>query len=194
MPTTEDVLAVGDIDGDGCTDVVGSIDEHDLHWFANPCDGSGDWTAHPLGATENWADRAQLADIDGDGRLDLVVSDENGEDDGAGTFWFASPSDPTEPWERRDVATQGSTNAMSVYDVDGDGRPDIVTGEHKGGLAVTVWRNVDDGERWAPEVVDAGRESHLGARVVDLDGQGRLGIVSIAYDKPEDLHLWIRPT
>ena len=191
QPTTEDLLAVGDVDGDGCPDVVGSIDGHDLHWFTNPCDGTPGWTAHPLGSTRDWADRAQLADIDGDGRLDLVVSDENGDPEGAGTFWFRAPADPTRPWERSEVANQASTNAMSVADVTGDSAPDIVTGEHKGELELTVWQNVEGGARWVPEMVDSGHESHLGARVVDLDGEGGLGIVSIAWDEPDDMHLWV---
>ena len=191
QPTTEDLLAVGDVDGDGCPDVVGSLDGHDLNWFANPCDGTPGWTAHPLGSTRDWADRAELADLDGDGRLDLVVSDENGDPDGAGTFWFRAPADPTQPWQRSEVVTQASTNAMSVADITGDAAPDIVTGEHKGELDLTVWQNIGAGASWVPELVDSGHESHLGARVVDLDGRGRLGIVSIAWDEPEDMHLWV---
>jgi hypothetical protein len=38
--------------------------------------------------------------------------------------------------------------------------------------------------------VDTGKESHLGARLVDLDGDGAQEIVSIAYDGFQQLHLW----
>jgi hypothetical protein len=38
--------------------------------------------------------------------------------------------------------------------------------------------------------VGEGRESHLGGRLADLDGDGDLDLVSIAYDDFAHLHLW----
>jgi hypothetical protein len=38
--------------------------------------------------------------------------------------------------------------------------------------------------------VDEGKESHEGTRLFDLDDDGDLDIVSIAYDAPEQIHLW----
>jgi hypothetical protein len=80
---------------------------------------------------------------------------------------------------------------MSVADLDDDGLPDIVTGEHKGELRVVVWQNVGGGTEWLPHVVDRGIESHLGARVLPLDAGGTIGIVSIAWDEPEQMYLWV---
>jgi hypothetical protein len=54
-----------------------------------------------------------------------------------------------------------------------------------------VWQNVDGGNEWVPHVVDRGFESHLGARVVPLDADGTLGIVSIAWDRPDEMNLWV---
>jgi hypothetical protein len=191
-PTTEDVLAVGDVDGDGCADAVGSVDRTRVGWYRNPCDGGADWNRYEIGSTDDFADRSDLADVNGDGRLDLVVTDENGDPTGAGTFWFEAPADTTAgDWARHTIAEQGSTNAMSVADVDEDGMPDVVTGEHKGALRVVVWQNVDGGNEWVPHVVDRGFESHLGARVVPLDADGTLGIVSIAWDRPDEMNLWV---
>ncbi|SJM32202.1 hypothetical protein BQ8482_250087 [Mesorhizobium delmotii] len=33
-------------------------------------------------------------------------------------------------------------------------------------------------------------ESHLGARAVDLDGDGDREFVSIGWDAPKDIHVW----
>lgn len=191
--TSEDILAVGDIDGDGCTDAVGGVDGTELVWLANPCDGSPDWARSVVGKVDGeWADRAALADVNLDGRLDLVVSEENGADDGARTYWFEAPADPEAAWARHEIADQGSTNSMSVADLTGDGQPDVVTGEHRGERRLVVWENVDKGLAWSPTVVASGVESHLGARVVQLDTSGTVGIVNIGWDEPEYLRLWVR--
>jgi FG-GAP-like repeat len=193
QPTTEDVLAVGDIDGDGCTDVVGSLERTHPHWFRNPCGAGGEWGAFEIGSTENFADRAVLADLNGDDRLDLVITDENSEEGAVvRTFWFEAPADPTEEgWERRTIAEQASTNSMSVADLNEDGLPDVVTGEINGDERVVVWENVDSASDWVPHLVDRGQESHLGAVVVRLDAEGTPGIVSIAWDEHELMNLWV---
>lgn len=187
--TSEDVLAVGDIDGDGGVDAIGSLGK-ELLWFKNPGDGKGSWAKHPLGSTQLWADRSTLTDLNGDGRLDLIVSEENGEDAGASTYWFENPANPKTTWTRHTITTQGSTNSLDVVDMDGDGDSDVVTGEHRGKKRVIIWENQDKGKRWASHQVDAGKESHLGTRSVDLDKDGDLDLVSLAWDSAEVLHLW----
>jgi hypothetical protein len=194
--TSDDLLAAGDLDGDGDAEVVGVLgdsgpnDGRGLFWWENPGGGSGNWKRYSLGTTTNPADRSAVADINEDGRLDLIVSEENGRAEGASTFWFENPPDPRNPWKRRAVTTQGSTNSMSAADMDGDGDPDIITAEHKGALRVTVWENQEKGNRWVAHLVGQGQESHLGARVADLDGDGDLEIVSIGWDDYRQLHLW----
>jgi hypothetical protein len=81
---------------------------------------------------------------------------------------------------------------MDVADMNGDGLPDIVTGEHRGSRKVAIWLNTDRGDKWVEQVVDTGKESHLGARVFDLDGDGRPEILSICWDTYRNLHLWHR--
>ena len=39
-------------------------------------------------------------------------------------------------------------------------------------------------------VVDTGKESHLGTRLVGLNGEGALDIVGIASDAYQNLHVW----
>jgi hypothetical protein len=191
--TSEDLLAVGDVDGDGLDDVVASDGSNGttIYWYQNPGTGAGNWTRRTVGDVTDWADRAELVDLNRDGRLDVVVAVENGAASGAVTYWFQAPQDPkTQTWTRRTIATQGSTNAMSAADMDGDGTIEVITGEHRGQLRVRIWKSTDQGLTWSDTVVDTGKESHLGARLIDLDADGDLDIVSIAYDAFPYLHLW----
>jgi hypothetical protein len=194
--TSEDLLAAGDIDRDGLVDVVAS-DGHDgktVSWYRNPGNIDRAWERRTVGLVTDWGDRAEVADIDGDGRIDVLVSTENGKPDDATTYWFQAPADPTRPWTRHTLATQGSTNSLSVADVDGNGQIAVVTGEHKGALRVRIWTSRDHGISWSDRVVDRGKESHLGTRLVDLDGDGALDIVSIAWDTFSDLRIWRNDT
>ena len=79
---------------------------------------------------------------------------------------------------------------MDAADLNGDGIPEIVTGEHRGGLAVSVWENVSGASSWTRHDVSQGVESHLGTQLVDLDGDGDLDLVSIAWDDFQTVQLW----
>ncbi|MGB5881900.1 MAG: VCBS repeat-containing protein, partial [Thermoanaerobaculia bacterium] len=134
--TADEEIAVGDIDRDGLLDLVGTNGgTGEVRWFKNPGDGSGDWQAYLMATIPNitYHDRVETGDLNGDGRLDVVVSEENGETSGAETHWLEQPADPTSSnWPVSLIASQGSTNSMRVADADNDGDLDVVTGEHKG--------------------------------------------------------------
>lgn len=72
---------IGDIDGDGDADVLIAPAEryrngkpHDLSWYANPGgDLEGTWEKHVVLANTNNTHTAKLADINGDGLLDIYA-------------------------------------------------------------------------------------------------------------------------
>ncbi len=197
---SDEGFGVGDIDGDGLPDIVAGKrqgehegDGMEILWWKNPGDGSGSWERFTVGNTVFDADRIVVADLNGDGRADVAVSEERypGKDPDASLFWFEQPSERTgESWKRHTIVTQYSLNNLDARDMDGDGHCDIVTAEHKGPeFRLQVWKNDGKGN-FTENLVDRGKESHLGARVADLDGNGTQDIVSIGWDRYQYLHIW----
>jgi hypothetical protein len=185
-------IGLGDIDQDGHLDLVlgVGIRRPEIEWWRNPADGAGPWVRHVVGRTINMAKMIEMADVNQDGRLDVVATDSENAD--SGIFWFEAPADPVKgQWIRHDL-DQGynGLDSLSVDDMNGDGQPDIIIGETKDKLRLAIYENVEGGRAWKEHLVDQGKESHKGANTVDLDGDGDLDIVSIAYFGFKDLHIW----
>jgi hypothetical protein len=197
----EEGVAVGDIDGDGDPDIAAThADGGHVVWLENPGSLKGPWKMRVAGEGRPWMDRVALADLNGDGRPDIVATEERQDwKPDALIYWFEAPADPkTEEWKRHIVARHRSINSMDVADFDEDGRMDIVVAEHtdqksdgaQDNLTV-IYLNRDGGRDWLPHVVERGpHSSHLGARVVDLDKDGVPEIVSIGWSQYRRVHLW----
>ena len=205
----EEGLAVGDIDRDGDFDIVAvQSDGHHVIWLENPGSLSVQWKIHVVGGQEsdspNVLDRIALADINGDGRLDIIATEERPDQKmDAHLYWFEAPAEPkTGKWARHTIARHRSLNSMDIADVDGDGTIDIVVAEHTDqndkwarNNLIVVYFNKDRGRTWMPHVVERGpHSSHLGAKVIDLDNDGMMEIVSIGWNQYRDVHLWKKLT
>jgi hypothetical protein len=188
-------VAVGDINGDGRLDVVRSN-----VWFEN-ADGQGTkWIEHsiPFGNPNNpypLATRCVIADINRDGRNDLVMTEneiragkiawlENV--GGKGLEWKVHPLPASDPDPR------GAYHSLAVADFDQDGDLDIFTVEMeaipgKRQPRWFIWENLDGkGERFVERVIlDKALGGHE-AVVVDVDGDGDLDICSKLWAPRKD--------
>ena len=194
---SDEGFGVADMDGDGDLDLASGyrVPGEDAEvptvvvWFENPGALTENWKRHAVGNTKFATDRVEAADMDGDGRVDIVVAEERypGLEPDA-NLWVFFQRD--KGYDRRPVVTQYSMNNLSLPDIDGDGDRDIVTAEHKGpDLSLQIWKNDGNGA-FTREEVDRGKESHLGTQPYDLDGDGDLDLISIGWDRHEFVHLW----
>lgn len=168
-----------------------------------PAGKTSPWQRRLIGSTApHDADRILAADLDGDGRAEVLATQElvDPEVPEASLFRFhppatpASPATTPAPWTRERLFTGYSLNSLGTADLDEDGDLDLVIAEHKGpSPRLLLLENQGPGTPPRPFLsreIDRGQESHLGAHLTDLDQDGDLDILSIAWVRYQNLHLW----
>lgn len=171
-------LAAIDVDGDGWIDLVGSG-----VWYRNPAPpGDKPWERFAFAKNARGAHDVVAADVDGDGRKDVVMMGD-GRTPLNALCWFKISADPKQPWDRYDIgpSIHGAIAPNGVVDVDGDGDLDVVRAD-------TWFENKDGkGRAWTPhQNIPMGRKGPYGVcvrtSVADLDGDGKLELVMADAD------------
>lgn len=196
--TSDEGIGIGDMDGDGDLDIVcgrrGNEEKEPriLVYFENPGVYRENWKDHVIGNTEHPIDRIELADLDGNGALEIVLAEERypGLEPDASIYYYTRKTDSDKIWDRKLIVTQYSSNNLDLADADKDGDIDILTGEHKGEkLELQLWKN-DGKASFTKVLLDEGKENHLGTKWIDIDADGDLDIIGAAWDNYRWVHLW----
>lgn len=118
-------IAVGDLDGDTRRDlVVTNPTNRQIGWYQKPATATSVWTGYQLAVyTTNTPSDVKLADVNGDGQLEVIVATFS-----AGSLrWFGPVGAQTLGWGENNLADlTEAVGRIAVGDIDGDGRPDVV--------------------------------------------------------------------
>jgi hypothetical protein len=153
-------------------------------------------SASGLTATGMWKSTPVLADINGDGHLDLIATVRLG--DGAHVWLGDGKGNWTDSSQGLRMANGSCGGGVAVGDFNRDGRPDLAVADHCSGVYVYLqqpdgsWKLVS--EHLYPGFVDtvlakeddATKNIFVGAEALavgDIDGDGLLEIVSSASDQ-----------
>ncbi len=194
LPVAKSV-AIHDVDADGDNDIISTYPEakpSNVFWLPNPLNRDGvidldaaanpeDWNIRaPLGHVATNADTLQIADVDGDGRQDVVVRSTNGKV----VQWFQAPREPSttfirNPWRVYTLAEfiEREPQGMAIGDLTGDGQADAAISAQgaivwfDGSTATSVY------DHWTEHlVIDEGPPPDATTAGVGTSGVGTSGL------------------
>jgi beta-lactamase class A len=176
-------ITAADVTGDGLTDlVVPNRDGGQSHVYVNAGRGTFPVSARvPFGPATAHIRMSAAADLNGDGRQDLVAIDEK---TGVAVYFGDAEHRLSAP-----VAIglgDQSPYALALGDLDGDGTTDLVVGYIE--ARPTVFFNDGSGQKFTPVLFGDAKGTAYGLAIADVDEDGRLDIAVARSEAPNVLY------
>lgn len=203
IPYGEELQAF-DLDGDGKLDVVAGP-----YWLRNLGDGRfephrliGEDVLKSMGLES--ISRTAIADMNGDGRSDILFTVEDVDWNVHKSFfsvvgWLENSGNLLdESFKLHVIDRVRSPHSISVADMDGDGKLEVIVGEHdpfkpyRSQCRLYAYKQADpQGISWSRFAIDDRFEHHDGAKAVELE-PGKIAIISHGWMEQSYVHLWER--
>ena len=128
---------IADLDGDGLEDILVAVKGEGVRYHRRVSQSPLKWETYTIEMPPHsgGGKAVQVADINLDGQLDIVVACEHATDGKIGTYWLSYNRKPTESrWTATSISgPEGFINDLvRLIDLDQDGDLDVVTVEEKG--------------------------------------------------------------
>jgi hypothetical protein len=168
-------IAAADIDGDGDLDLTSAdaLPHNMLYWFEN--DGRGEFKQHIIQRDDpERLERHAVADIDGDGDLDVVIVENLFGD----LKWFENDGRPADEdlWKLHYITYRTLPGAYDVVAVDLDGDKDLDVAASSWRLSNKFTWYENDGTpadgHWQERDIETDLSETRTIRVADFDGDG----------------------
>ena len=163
---------LADVDGDGFLDALeggGYSLGQTVKWCRYPT-----WTQYTIG-TSGGGDDLQVADIDNDGAVDVVVN-------GGPTVWYENPrgngGNPQGLWTAHVIDGNTLSHDLDIADINGDGKRDVLSRVAGGPTYVYLQNNSDS---WTRIDLTQAETAHQGAAFADINSDGRVDVLGNGY-------------
>ncbi|MCP4203406.1 MAG: VCBS repeat-containing protein [bacterium] len=169
-------VAIADFDSDGDPDVAGTASgADDVLWWQN--DGSpadGGWMRHTVDGDFSDAQSVAAADINADGKPDVVASSPTGDE----IAWFENDGTPT-GWSKRPIdVTLDSIYLVRTRDVDLDGDADVLAAAGVAGIVSWYENRAGDGSVWSRHTLESSYSDTLSVDAADFDRDGDIDFLA----------------
>lgn len=105
--------------------------------------------------------------------------------------WYGQKGEPgSTEWAEHLIGVIIGPMSHDLGDVDQDGDPYVVAGEHyvkePSGSRLYFFENEDGRSiKWRSHIIHIGDEHHDGGKLIDIDGNGDLDVISIGWTHPK---------